>query len=91
MKIVLKFDVVLSAANQKIADGEITFDGAKDADLTPTFDCFRDSGSYSNIAELAQIPNGFEILNAELCLMSGRKIIKRKPFFNEDKKGEPAK
>ena len=91
MKIILKFDVILSAANQKIANGELAFDGAKDADLTPTFDCFRDSGSYSELAELAQLPNGYEISNAELCLMSGRKIIKRKPFFDEDKKGEIAK
>ena len=91
MKIVLKFDVILSSTNQKIINGELAFDGAKGADLTPTFDCFRDSGSYSELAKLAKLSNGYEISNAEFCLMSGRKIIKRKPFFNEDKKGESAK
>ncbi len=85
MKIVCHFD--LKTDGRKFADGEIEFISKHGADLTPLFEESRDSISYSKVLKRIGLDGGkkynVSMANAELRLIQGKKVLKRKALADE--------
>ncbi len=76
MNIEIRFELL------NIGKGVLKMGGKRKADLTPLFDKFKDEYDYNKLAKDIRLPDGYEITKAELVLLDGRKIIKRKPLRN---------
>lgn len=82
MKLVFHFKV------GDFATGEISLHGKIGGDLTPDYDNSDSEISYQALAKVWHVPNEYKIANVELRLVSGKKILKRKPISNSDKTEE---
>lgn len=84
MNIEIRFELL------NLGKGVLKIGGKRNADLTPLFDKFNDECDYNKLAKDCHLPDGYEITNAELVLLDGRKIIKRKPLKNNASNTEKA-
>ena len=69
--------------DRTIADGEIELISKRDVDLTSIFDESRDTISYCNTLKHIGLDGEYSMANAELRLMRGKKILKRKALADE--------
>ena len=76
MNIEIRFELL------NVGKGVLKLGGKRKADLTPLFDKINDEYDYNKLAEDCNLPEKYEITKAELVLLNGRKIIKRKPLKN---------
>ena len=76
MNIEIRFEIL------NVGKGVLKMAGKRKADLTPLFDKFNEECDYNKLAKDCHLPDGFEIQKAEIVLLDGRKIIKRKPLRN---------